>query len=361
MPEFKIEERFVDVFKAKVKKLMALCKKYNLDYTFEDLGSSIEWCRDKYIKYHKYLIEDPVDNTGWRLLARIDHTESGNIVMNISSEDIPRHYYYDPGKCDHCHTNRNRKHTYIIKSEDGEYKQVGIKCSEDYICENFFEWTAYWCSCLSVFKKMEEDSFSEEGVKSAEEYYEVRDIIAHSIDAINKYGYNKEDGSTKYQVLTSINKGKKIDSSCFDLADRIIGWIFSLDESESDYIHNIQVCFNNGYVKSNEVPLIISSYPYFRGYMARMESCRLSSHKYNVGDKVTIKTNDFKQVTALDSIYGIVYIYRFTDSEHNVYTWKTGKYIGGNITSVTGTVKACKEYKGEKQTELTRCKVKDIN
>ena len=77
---------------------------------------------------------------------------------------------------------------------------------------------------------------------------------------------------------------------------------------------------------------------------------------YNVGDKVVINVKDFRKITTLDTIYGIMYIYKFTDEDRNVYIWKTGKVVSSDISSIKGTVKSCSEYNREKQTELTRCK-----
>lgn len=356
MPEYKIEERFVSDFEKKVKKLVALCEKYDLNFTFKDLGSSFEWHIDRYVKYHTYLIEDPVDNTGWRLLARINHTDNGNIVERVSSEDIPRSYYYGPGKCDHCHTDRNRKYTYIIKSEEGEYKQVGVKCSQEYICNNFFEWTAIWFRYLSSIEELESDDFLEEGIRSADPYYSVKYIIAYSIDAIDKVGYDKESGLTKEYILDSLKERRNIDPSCFTLADKIIDWVLTLDENNSDYIHNMQVYFRSEYLNYKSLPLVISVVPYYRGYLNRLESIKTSSYKYNVGDKVVVNVKDFRKVTTLNTIYGIMHIYKFTDEDRNVYIWKTGKVVSSDISSIKGTVKACSEYNGEKQTELTRCK-----
>lgn len=55
-----------------------------------------------------------------------------------------------------------------------------------------------------------------------------------------------------------------------------------------------------------------------------------------------------------------MYIHTFKDADGNVFTWKTQNGIclnyGENVT-VKGTVKNHSEYKDEKQTEVTRCKV----
>lgn len=55
------------------------------------------------------------------------------------------------------------------------------------------------------------------------------------------------------------------------------------------------------------------------------------------------------------------YIYKFADAEGNTVTWKTSKDLKideGWTGLITGTVKEHSEYRGDKQTVLTRCKIK---
>lgn len=55
-----------------------------------------------------------------------------------------------------------------------------------------------------------------------------------------------------------------------------------------------------------------------------------------------------------------VYVHTFKDGEGNVFTWKTQSNLcmeRDELVIVKGTIKAHAEYKDEKQTELTRCKV----
>lgn len=50
----------------------------------------------------------------------------------------------------------------------------------------------------------------------------------------------------------------------------------------------------------------------------------------------------------------------FEDAQGHQFLWKTGSYIEaqeGDKVTLKGTIKAHSEYKGIKQTELTRCKV----
>lgn len=58
--------------------------------------------------------------------------------------------------------------------------------------------------------------------------------------------------------------------------------------------------------------------------------------------------------------FGGTNVYTFEDSSHNLLVWKTGKGLGievGDYVTISGTVKEHKEYRGDRQTVLTRCKV----
>ena len=91
----------------------------------------------------------------------------------------------------------------------------------------------------------------------------------------------------------------------------------------------------------------------------------ISQHVGQIGEKIEIKgtyvrSGSWEQQSF--SGYGTttMYIHTFKDADGNVFTWKTQKGIcaeyGENV-DVKGTIKNHSEYKDEKQTELTRCKV----
>ena len=84
----------------------------------------------------------------------------------------------------------------------------------------------------------------------------------------------------------------------------------------------------------------------------------------NVGDKNTFTLNYQKSVD-FDSVYGTQYMHIFKDANENEFIWVTSKSpldfdkeLTSNTTyNVCGTIKNHKEYKGTKQTILTRCKI----
>lgn len=97
----------------------------------------------------------------------------------------------------------------------------------------------------------------------------------------------------------------------------------------------------------------------------------ISQYQGEVGKKITVKIVDAHTATFETHFgYGTQYmnIHIMKDADGNVYTWKTQNGIGwydendewqsDDEFTIIGTIKGHSEYKGEKQTVLTRCKIK---
>ena len=99
--------------------------------------------------------------------------------------------------------------------------------------------------------------------------------------------------------------------------------------------------------------------------LKRRKKKAISQHVGQVGDKVEIKglyvrSGSWEQKSFSGYGTDTMYIHTFKDTDGNVFTWKTQKYLDlnyGEPVIVKGTIKNHSEYKDEKQTELTRCKV----
>ena len=93
----------------------------------------------------------------------------------------------------------------------------------------------------------------------------------------------------------------------------------------------------------------------------------------NVGDKFE-KELMFEKIIGFEGYYGYTYFVFFRDEEGRVYKWSTGKgtyqcwhktngrdayleYEVGKKYLIKGSVKEHSEYKGVKQTVITRCKI----
>ena len=91
----------------------------------------------------------------------------------------------------------------------------------------------------------------------------------------------------------------------------------------------------------------------------------ISKHVGQIGERITVNATydhsawfDFKLGWSTETMY----IHTFKDHDGNALIWKTSSTSlpnleEGALVQLTGTVKDHNEYKGEKQTVLTRCKV----
>ena len=80
----------------------------------------------------------------------------------------------------------------------------------------------------------------------------------------------------------------------------------------------------------------------------------------SIGDKITV-TLTLSNYFSYDGSYGLQFIYLFQDQDQNTFKWSTSKVIGpeiGESVTLTGTIKNHEQYKGVRQTVITRCKIK---
>lgn len=94
-----------------------------------------------------------------------------------------------------------------------------------------------------------------------------------------------------------------------------------------------------------------------------------SQHVGNVGEKLDIEaTYDHRAyyTAHIGWMEQTIYIHTFRDSDGNALIWKTSStslvgIVDGDKVKLRGTIKEHNEYKDEKQTALTRCKVEKIS
>lgn len=85
-----------------------------------------------------------------------------------------------------------------------------------------------------------------------------------------------------------------------------------------------------------------------------------SEHLGEIGQKLSVKVK-YVHTSYFDSRFGRNYFHKFVDENGNILTWKTTSFIDedyGTEFTLSGTVKEHTEYKGDKQTVMTRCTLK---
>lgn len=81
----------------------------------------------------------------------------------------------------------------------------------------------------------------------------------------------------------------------------------------------------------------------------------------SIGEKITIEAT-YDHTAWFENHFGTTYIHNFTTADGSLLVWKTSTWnIGcekGETAEITATVKEHSEYRDNKQTVLTRCKIK---
>ena len=140
-----------------------------------------------------------------------------------------------------------------------------------------------------------------------------------------------------------------------------IKWLENQPDS-NNYMHNLKVACSLEYVTGKHFGIIASLFPAYNRELEReaerqraAKAAKVSQWIGNVGERIEIHVESAACVTSWQTRFGCTRVYKFIDDAGNIYTWKTGVYLE-EVSTIKGTVKAHNEFRGAKQTELTRCK-----
>lgn len=367
------------------------CKAYGCDFHYEQVGETFKnLTDDNGNEYTARFILVEAEGTAvmnnWEFVASVEHTKNGNIFTGVQGIEVPERYYTGNPVCEHCNSNRYRKYTYIVRNkETGEFKQVGKSCLKDFTHGMSAEVVTRY---TSLFDTLIEGEAPDPGCH-AEHYLLKEEYLAYVAETIRNFGYIRvNDGRSTasramdyYQAARGIAPTKQyleqlqdeMESVNFDIESTetvqmvkdAIEWVKCQNE-DSNYIHNLKTACSLEYVTYKNFGLLASLFPAYNRDLKKVAKRKAifdaesgSEYVGEVKDRITIKVRSVKCVTSWETDYGITRIYKIIGEDGNVYTWKTGKFIGEEVSNmlITGTVKAHTEFRGIKQTELTRCRV----
>ena len=406
MGQFKIHESNIDRLEKKLTRIQNKCHKYGCDFRYERVGEVFEEKKideDTSIIQRYILVEAEgraVVN-GWKFIATIDHSNnSGNILRQVDdSVEVPSRYYTCEPFCEHCKSNRSRKDTYVVYNEETkEFKQVGSNCLCDFTGGYNAEWAA---SYISAYDELIHGEAPCEGCHFTK-YYDTEELLRYTVEIVNNIGYRGSNAyeygqlPTKTEVIYSIwfDHGKTINLSKADIdrildyrtrfnpdynskelveeVQKVLEYVKSMDETSS-YVHNLKVLANEPYVDSKNIGYVVSMVSCYNKYVEKVieqakraeQNAKEASESNYIGkekDRITITNIDsISVVTSWETQYGLTIRYKIIDTNGNVIMWDSSSGIAGDpVQSITGTVKKHDEFRGVKQTWITRCRVKYV-
>jgi hypothetical protein len=383
---YAIYEGNLERLRKKVETIKNKCRKYGCDFHFEEVGEEIREVTDEYgHKCHRRFViveaEGEAVVNGWRFVATLEHRDTGNVIHSACNVEVPRRFYNHPAYCEHCRSLRMRKDTFIVMNEStGEFKQVGRSCLKDFTSGMSVAGVA---SYMSLFEDIIEAARPSEGFSHGNNYYRVDTYLKYAAETVRHFGYTKR-GTADYafdamRVDLGMYMPKEVEAAVRDkmlkvgfnaespeaaeLVNNAIDWLKE-QTTDDNYTHNLRVACLEKYDTGRNFSLIASLFPTFNReleYKRREDARRAlegsSKHVGTVGMRITVKVRSVFCVTSWETQYGTTYVYKITSTDDNIFTWKTSKYLGDGIKEIVGTIKEHTEFRGVKQTELTRCKV----
>lgn len=309
---------------------------------------------------------------GWRFVATIEHSSPENIIRvadTALADSIPERYRVAGRECEHCHIRRDRNDTYLVYNEDtAEWKQVGKTCLLNYTSGLNAETCALMSSVMVELMRLNED------VRSGgySDFYDT--TIGWDMNFIKKcaYKYVKKNGyvpqDTKIAFKDDLRENELSDQGVSDAdIDEVTKWL--TNASPSDWQRNTKAVWNKNNFEIRDTGYILSAVAiFFRDKAKREAQAKITQNKPQseyageVGDKVSFVVTSVSVIYSRTGGYrGHYYeypVYKMTDEAGRIYIWGSSNMVEVEVGhTIKGSIKKLSEFRGEKQTELTRCKV----
>lgn len=353
---------------------------------------------------------------GWKFVATLQHLDNENIVRSIPGETMPEVYRSRGPMCDHCRSLRRRNDTFVLRHDDNRTVQVGSTCIRDFLGSDEAGKIAALACLLSEARSVAEGGCEEGMGGGGSGEWLLSDLLPYVAWEIRTYGWvsrtqarekGEETSATAnrgWGYLTSLEARKKAGAKPTEedltMALASEAWCESLSDDavngeKGDYLHNIRAVSRQGLVSYRTAGLAASIVVAYQRHLGRerQKAERAARPVHDaflgaVGDKVTFGlpakvgkrgqtlkgapivlsseplTLDF--VTGYSTEFGYTTVLKFRATNGAIIVWKASNTeieradVGKRYT-LAGSIKAHVEYKGEKQTVMSRCDVQEVS
>lgn len=328
--------------------------------------------------------------SGWRFVAALDHKGKGNVVRAVpGGGEVPARFLTAASVCEHCGTTRNRNKTLVVVNGAGEYKQVGSNCLKDFLGHGdaealaaLAEWrSSFWSSVIREGDDEDYEGFASGG--RSRNWIETEVYLRYVATAVREDGWVSRaaaDGSGRlttaelavqsYSPVRGETPQLKPTDADRETATKALAWARGLTDAETtanSFLHNLRVLAGEDAVSYRDIGMTAAI---IIGYQKATQQARErermskgeSTWQGEVAKRGTFAGLTLMKVVKSEGAYGITSIHRFLDAAGNVFVWyASGEALDeGKTYDVTATVKKHDDYKGVKQTVITRAKAVEV-
>lgn len=384
-----VPDWLVEAVEAKIEKANRRAKKLGVDgfklihgepYQ-KRVSDEHEW-PERFVTMIPLTVEGPVIKVpGWSLQGRVDFEDGGILVNARPGTALPPRFRSIKPICDHCKSDRQRNAVFVFQAEgDGHYMQVGRQCLRDFM--GVSPEAALWAASEfgGIFDDIDEE-LQRGGGSAGHETVSLSDVMAAAACAVRLGGFfSRKAADEKGGVPTSsavheilfppkiLARGQERPPKPEDVdkekAQKVIEWVQSTwgaKEDPSDYEYNAVELTSREAVRPKRIGLLTSLIAaYDRAMGEQVERAkRVNAHVGEVGQRRDFVLT-YSGETWFDTSFGSMVIGRFETPE-GLVVYKGGtpfwsdEIKAGDELKITGTIKAHDDYKGTKQTLISRC------
>ena len=345
---------------------------------------------------------DIIGQDGWEVVAVLDHlTGGGNAVVHVlPGHELPSEWWSAGPDCDHCNVFRERNQTIIVakRGRGGHYdfRNVGKSCLKEYTGID-----PQHALALAAFYRAT-GMTGQQGVRHEAPLQDWLEWVAVAVRIDGRYiskatadrenvgadyggGYSTSSPAYRPRIDTTVTSAHSYQQMAFNRYDEaaaagevptdqdraLVGavraYVATLDPAQSTYHHNLVALFRADCLLWNLHGLAASAFAgYLREQRALAEATeraaqqRPSEYLGMPGERVELPRVKVVGLNVTEGNYGDTHIYRFRTPEGDKATWFSTNDMGlsvGQEVGLRGTVKKTEEYRGEKGTILTRCRI----
>jgi hypothetical protein len=347
--------------------------------TTEDRKFTDQFGITTYVPYATLTLDRPtVQHDGWSFVATLTwDSETGSLITR-SAPGATLLNRPEARQCDVCRSARDRRDTYVVQRGDEEL-QVGSNCLTQFMgIRPAGLWMLGW-----------EPDITEEPGDPRAPRGETRvgsvDLMAWTLAITKDRGWLSRGRATEGQVATadvvtsamlgrSEADGRLRDRYAADAeeareeAQRLLDFARTID-GDSDYAENLRAAAAGDSVSFRNIPLLASAVAAYRMRQeqdqrrrAEREETGESEHIGTVGEKIENVPARVLSTRLIDGFRGPSTLFTLMTEDGNVVKWfasgnKMDLCAVGDTVKVKGTIKAHGEFRGVKETTLTRAKI----
>jgi hypothetical protein len=323
--------------------------------------------------YEVFVAHPEVKLNGWQFVARIDHSqEAGNVVRVVPGMTLPERYRASTRHtCDHCNERRYRRDTFVLKNVGtDDYKQVGSSCLKDFTGHNGADKLSKIAEMLAIIGDYSRGiGFGGSGEHIDYRWLSTGYFAALVAQAISTHGWTSVAASKEHRLTATVTRAVELaemhatpSANAVSLANQAMAWAEAFGDDGAalnDWQHNCRTVAQSEALEHRHLSIAASIVGVFWSKFVKPPYVeRISNYVGRIGDKLLIHVTLKAAIPGERSTRHI-----FEDDNGNVLIWFAfNEHLGadgftGKELQISATVKNHQEFRGKKQTLISRVRV----